>query len=380
VREQSFAMRIDLGGQPWASKSLSEQALSRFEDPLELCNHLRIRRAELRDVRLPEQPVGRIEMQAAKRKGIAVPVRHRLAKVEQLEIDHNDIESIDGEYCQFPLLEMLDLGFNRIHTITNADMFLPRLRVLILRRNKLSNLHWMYADSPIPLIHLDVSYNQIGTISDASEIANFPELDTLDLSNNPLEGDLTVEAFCMLGCDHLTHLNGQLVSGAARARAKRWCDESEAGHQIVEYVEELKTYYEKTGVSTSRVAHGVDHAQTVDTREARKRLQESIPAARKIVESFPKDNDALRNSPALADPHGYLTNAKVALDHLVDVARTRRYIPTRRPLNAVVGMGEFQDQNGRTAKLMRWTRWSEEMRRLGRRVNEQRGRLAVESC
>ena len=75
------------------------------------------------------------------------------------------------------------------------------------------------------------------------------DLETLDISNNPLEGDLTVEAFCMLGCPQLTHLNGQAVSDVARARARTWCDESDAGRAIAEYV----SYYVCSNSKSERI-------------------------------------------------------------------------------------------------------------------------------
>merc|ERR550537_1670680 len=128
-------------------------------------------------------------------------------------------------------------------------MFLGRLHTLKLQRNAISSLRWLHCDMRLPLAVLDVEFNQIKSISDIAEIVNLKNLEKFNVSSNPLEGDLSVEAFCMLGCPQLTHLNGQVVSDVARARARTWCDESDAGRAIAEYVAELHAYYAKPGRS-----------------------------------------------------------------------------------------------------------------------------------
>lgn len=343
-------MRLDLGGQPWASHELSDNVLCRFEEPLELCTHLRIRRAELRRVALPEAPVERVG--PAKRFAKTDQPKHRLLKINTLELDHNEIEEIDGDGFQFPGIEYLDLSFNRIHMIRHAEIFLPRLRVLILRRNKLANLRWLYADGTrLPLSHLDVSFNLIQSISDTAEIVNLYDLETLDVSNNPLEGDLTVEAFCMLGCPQLTHLNGQAVSDVARARARTWCDESDAGRAIAEYVAELHAYYAKPG-----------RAAITGSRDP---PSATLHAPRHLVKS----------TPAVKDPLGYLQQSAVATEYLIQAARNRKHSTSRRKLFSTMELTQFDDPKGKTRgqpRLLPWKKWSTEMRRLGRRIQETR--------
>merc|ERR1719487_3186037 len=82
-------------------------------------------------------------------------------------------------------------------------------------------------------------------LSDCAEFVNLELMDTLDLIGNPLETDLTLEAFCMMACEKLMHLNGQVVTETARSRARKWCEESDAGFQVKEYVNELQSYYKK---------------------------------------------------------------------------------------------------------------------------------------
>jgi hypothetical protein len=340
-------MRLDLGGQPWAAHELSETVLSRFEEPLELCSHLRIRRAELRRVALPETVTDRVG--APRRFMRGEQLKHRLLNVQTLELDHNELEEVDGDGFQFPNLEYLDLSFNRIHRIQHARLFLGRLRVLILRRNKMANLRWLYADGVrLPLSHLDVSFNMVQSISDCAEIVNLFDLETLDISNNPLEGDLTVEAFCMLGCPQLTHLNGQVVSDVARARARTWCDESDAGRAIAEYVAELHSYYAKPGRSGP---------------ENMSRSAGAAIAPRHLTKA----------APAVKDPLGYLQQSAIATEYLVEAARRRKHTTTKRYNFSVMQLSVFEeDKRGGGPRLLPWKYWSTEMRRLGRRIAETR--------
>jgi hypothetical protein len=341
-------MRLDLGGQPWATHDLTNAVLSRFEEPLELCEHLRVRRAEIRRVALPDIP-------AQKRFEKQEPLKHRLLRVVTLELDHNELEDIDGDGFQFPNLEYLDLSFNRIHRILHARMFVTRLRVCILRRNKLANLRWLFADGVrLPMSHLDVSFNMIQSISDCAEIVNLFDLETLDISNNPLEGDLTVEAFCMLGCPQLTHLNGQAVSDVARARARTWCDESDAGRAIAEYVSELHGYYSKPGRSGDS---GRQELMNMRNKQAAAGL--------------------VKSAPTVKDPLGYLQQANVAVEFLVKQASSRQYTTTKRHLFSTMQLREFDHPKGHQhgPQLLPWKYWAQEMRRLGRRITEIKQRM-----
>jgi hypothetical protein len=343
-------MRLDLGGQPWASHDLTNSVLSRFEEPLELCEHLRVRRAEIRRVALPDTP-------QQKRFDKPEPLKHRLLRVVTLELDHNELEEIDGDGFQFPNLEYLDISFNRIHRISHARMFLTRLRVCILRRNKLSNLRWLFADGVrLPMSHLDVSFNMIQSISDTAEIVNLFDLETLDISNNPLEGDLTVEAFCMLGCPQLTHLNGQAVSDVARARARTWCDESDAGRAIAEYVSELHGYYSKPGRALEQ--------------------RSSQPTAQDLGLSK-RNQNLIKTSPTVKDPLGYLQQANVAVDFLMQAAEQRTFTTTKRHLFSTMQLREFDHPKGHQhgPKLIPWKYWAQEMRRLGRRISDTKGKM-----
>jgi hypothetical protein len=219
----------------------------------------------------------------------------------------------------------------------------------------------------LSIAHLDLSGNLLNTISDCAELVTLEELNALDISGNPLEGDLTTEAFCMLACPGLSHLNGQVVTEIARTRAGRWCEESEPGFQVSEYVKELQGYYSKHGRRSEREQK---HVETVsaDTRAA-------LGGAR--MRNFPWKNKAgqrVRNKEEEPerDPYAYIKQAEIALDHLADSARVRGYCQTTRPLNSVVSMNELRDRRGRIRKLLPWTKWSAEMRRMARRIDEMR--------
>lgn len=361
-------MKLDLGGQPWPNKKLSDTSLSKVEEPLELCTHLRCRRADLREVACPEAPRSPTGKRDKSRP------THRLAKLTTLELDYNEIENIDGAHFHFPGLEHLDLGFNRISSILNAEVFLGRLRVLVLRKNRLPNLRWLqgYPGERLLLAHLDVSGNLLQTISDCAELVTLEDLTSLDLSGNPLEGDLTTEAFCMLACPHLSHLNGQVVTEIARTRASRWCEESEPGFQVSEYVQELQGYYSKHGRRQERE----QKEAIVASQEAAQAMQDArmrnFPWAKKeeVKMVGGKPIERRETQETVRDPYGYIKQAEIALHHLTDSARERRHVSTRRYIHSVMCIREFKDPRGRIRKLLPWAHWSQEMRRIARRIDE----------
>lgn len=327
-------MRLDLGGQPWPGHVLDERSLARVEEPVELCSHLLLRRAEVRRVALPDIYV----------QGRMSPVRgqqgrHRILKLQTLELDHNEVEEVDGDAFQFPQLEQLDLGFNKIHTILHFGTLLSNLTTLVLKRNRLTNLRWLRSDMRLSIQHLDISYNMIQSISDTAEIVNAYDLQTLDATGNPLEGDLTVEAFCMLGLPQLTHLNGHVITEVARARARTWCEDEDTGRAIAEYVGELHAHYAKP------------------KPRARPARDPNAPVR--------------EEEKADADPLSYLQQSMQAVDFLVDAARGRTETRLCRNMYSTMPLHEFGSDKS-NPKMMQWAKWSCEMRRLGRRIHEAR--------
>jgi len=271
-------------------------------------------------------------------------VKHRLHGVQNLNLSHNEIEEIDGDTFIFPNLEVLDLSHNRLHTIVNGGMFLGRLHTLKLQRNAISSLRWLHCDMRLPLAVLDVEFNQIKTISDIAEIVNLKNLEKFNVSSNPLEGDLSVEAFCMLGCPQLTHLNGQVVTDVARTRARQWCEENSSGAAILDYVHDLHAYYTQPS------------------------MQVEASPAMVAPKHFPK------STPSVKDPLGYLQQSTVALDYLMQAARRRKHCRTKRQVNSTMPLSFFEDRHGEI-KIMPWKQWSDEMRRIGRRVQETRAAI-----
>jgi hypothetical protein len=346
-------MRLDLGGEPFPSTALSRESIAGFDEHLEECTHLRIRRAGLTSVNMPAG-AGPSRNQ----------IPHRLAKVQTLELDYNEIEKVDGEHFAFPELEVLDLSYNHIVQITNAPAFLPRLRVLILKKNKLKNLRWLRCNTRVPLAHLDFTGNQLTTLSDCAELVNLELMDTLDLTGNPLETDLTLEAFCMMACEKLVHLNGQVVTETARSRAKKWCEESDAGFQVKEYVSELQSYYKKH--ATPKPANQRKLVQTPDAEDDGATTGGGTTARKKMTDTR-----------AVRDPNGYLKHAKIALKQLTEAARVRGYVSIEMPLMSTMSLREFDGPSGERSKMLSWRRWSQEMKRYARRINEAQERVEL---
>jgi hypothetical protein len=206
--------------------------------------------------------------------------------------------------------------------------------------------------------------NALTTLSDCAELVNLELVDTLDLTGNPLDTDLTLEAFCMLACRKLLHLNGQVVTDTARHRGKKWCDESDAGFQVKEYVSELQAYYKKQAAATKP---GDRNRRTGDGFRQR---HEEKPA-----DDLVAGRKKMSDTRAVRDPTGYLKQAKIALKQLTDAARNRGHISIDTPLASVISMKEFDGPKGPRTKMMLWTRWSREMKRYARRINEAQERV-----
>ncbi|XP_031639841.1 toll-like receptor 7 [Contarinia nasturtii] len=120
-----------------------------------------------------------------------------LKSLETLNISHNRIDSFgdsgfnfDGGYCNgtrnsFNDLEMLDISYNQLISIDWSESNFSQLKELRLQHNNLTNImsgtfHGMHS-----LTHLNLSYNQLETLTD-DMLNDTKKLQELHLQNNKL--------------------------------------------------------------------------------------------------------------------------------------------------------------------------------------------------
>jgi hypothetical protein len=107
---------------------------------------------------------------------------HALTRLERLDLSHNLIGRIEHtEHCYN--LGYLNLGNNRIESISDINLVLGNVSVLILRDNQLSSM--LGLEKLFNLRRLDLAGNRLADLSELRELGTLPVLEQLWLARNP---------------------------------------------------------------------------------------------------------------------------------------------------------------------------------------------------
>lgn len=103
--------------------------------------------------------------------------------LQNLDLSYNEFFHLDLQQLCCPSLEYLNLSHNNIHFVTGMPGGLGHLKALVLSHNNLETVTGL--DCLTGLIELNITNNQIHTISEISKLRSFSHLKYLSIFGNP---------------------------------------------------------------------------------------------------------------------------------------------------------------------------------------------------
>ena len=139
----------------------------------------------------------------------------RCANLTKLQLDNNIIEKIEG-LEELKNLVWLDLSFNNIETIEGLEA-LTKLRDLTLYNNRISKIDNM--DQLTKLHVFSIGNNELNNLDNLKYLRRFKELNTLNLSGNPMCKLDQYHEYTIAHLPSLIYLDYRLVDSTKRADA-----------------------------------------------------------------------------------------------------------------------------------------------------------------
>ncbi|XP_057661129.1 protein artichoke-like [Diorhabda carinulata] len=122
----------------------------------------------------------------------------RLGNIENLAIKNSSVGIIyNSSFNDFEHLKILDLGFNKLRSVSFSESLPNTISHLLLNNNNITNVSLNFLRLPL-LKYLDLSYNKIKNI----EFGQINQLYDINLSNNEI---ISLESFQLI--QHLVRLN-----------------------------------------------------------------------------------------------------------------------------------------------------------------------------
>jgi len=130
------------------------------------------------------------------RKGASITTRRKysnppLSSIKNLitlDLSHNELihsaTALAG-LVTLPKLSLLNLSYNNLLNMNNANMMLGNIKIMSLSGNRLTNVSGL--DRMYSLERLDLDMNRISRICDMASLSNLPQLMQLAVKGNPIE-------------------------------------------------------------------------------------------------------------------------------------------------------------------------------------------------
>lgn len=139
----------------------------------------------------------------------------RCTNLTKLQLDNNIIEKIDG-LQELKNLTWLDLSFNNIEFMEGLDA-LTKLRDLTLYNNRISNIDNI---DPLEMLHVfSIGNNNLENLDNLKYLRRFKDLNTLNLSGNPICKFEQYNDFTIAHLPSLIYLDYRLIDGTKRSDA-----------------------------------------------------------------------------------------------------------------------------------------------------------------
>ncbi|KAK4465226.1 U2 small nuclear ribonucleoprotein A [Cladorrhinum samala] len=146
-------------------------------------------------------------------------------KERELDLRGHRIPAIENLGAAGPH-DALDLTDNDITVLSNFPLS-PRLRTLLLARNRISVLHHNLPSSIPNLRHLVLAGNNVTELADLDVLGKFPRLQHLVLLDNPVTRKEHYRYWVIWRCPTVRFLDFQKVKDAERQKGKELFGEGE---------------------------------------------------------------------------------------------------------------------------------------------------------
>ena len=140
-------------------------------------------------------------------------------KERELDLRGHRIPTVENLAAAGPQ-DALDLTDNDVATLGNFPLS-PRLRTLLLARNRVRAIHPQLASSVPNLAHLVLTANNLAELADLDPLAGLPRLVHLSLVDNPVARKEHYRLWVIWRCPSVRFLDFQRVRDAEREHARQ---------------------------------------------------------------------------------------------------------------------------------------------------------------
>ncbi|KAK4166066.1 leucine-rich repeat-domain-containing protein [Cladorrhinum sp. PSN259] len=204
-------------------------------------------------------------------------------KEREMELRGHRIPAIENLGVAGPH-DSLDLTDNDITLLSNFPLS-PRIRTLLLARNRISAIHPNLPTSIPNLRHLVLTGNNLSELADLDVLGRFPRLQHLTLMENPVTKKENYRYYVLWRCPSVRFLDFQKVKDAERNKAKELFGTAEEPTELAAQIIGIKskTFDVAAGSANGGGAGGTGETFKLSrlklTEKERKKLQELIRKA-----------------------------------------------------------------------------------------------------
>ncbi|KAI2619922.1 L domain-like protein [Hypoxylon sp. NC1633] len=191
-------------------------------------------------------------------------------KERELELRGHRIPAIENLGVAGPQ-DAIDLVDNDIQVLGNFPLS-PRIRSLLLQRNRISTIQPTLANSIPRLTTLQLESNNLGELADLDPLGSFPQLTHLVLRDNPVTKKDYYRYWVLWRCPSVRFLDFVKVKDAERKQAVTLFGSAEAPTELASKIMGIKSKTFDSALSANGSASGV--GGSLPTRMSRIKLTE----------------------------------------------------------------------------------------------------------
>ncbi|KAI0396409.1 L domain-like protein [Xylariaceae sp. FL0594] len=210
-------------------------------------------------------------------------------KERELDLRGHRIPAIENLGAAGPQ-DAIDLVDNDIQVLGNFPLS-PRIRTLLLARNRISVIQPTLANSIPNLTNLQLESNNLNELADLDPLGALPRLTHLVLRDNPVTKKENYRYWVLWRCPSVRFLDYTKVKDAERKHAKELFGLAEAPTELATSIMGIKSKtFEASSASSSNGGGGASSGLSMRlsriklTDKEKKRLQEMIKRATSLDE------------------------------------------------------------------------------------------------